>query len=483
MTLFLAGVYLVMLAGVGAWSARRVRGPRDYFIAGQRAGLWAVGLSTMSAAFSAFVFLGGPGLAYRVGAGSLFIALPVGFTAAFLCWTLARPLREMSADGSVFTVADVLARRFDDRRVQGLAACCVLAGVVGYLGLQLKALGVLFQSVFGISSLPLAVALGAAVILAYSLFGGMLAGLYTDVLQGAIMLAGAALLCAHAVHTAGGPDAVLSSVAGSEAFGPGFLDPDGRLPQATLAGFFLVFGVGVAGQPHMVHKFFMIADVQRLRFLPAIIGGAQSLCLLVWLGLGLAIPALVAQGRLAPVAQADKATLAYLAELAPAALAGVAMAALLAAIMSTADSFMNIGAAALMRDLPRALGRPLRDEVLAARGATVALTGVAAAFALAYGDLIAALGTFSFSTFAAGLAPVLLIGLAWPRVGAAAAGASIAVGTGLNLGLEFLARNDLFPGALGMAPGTLPGAVSLSVSFLILLTMTWLRPDPREESA
>ena len=80
-----AAAYLILLTAIGVWAWRRTHNERDFFIAGQRAGLWAMGLATMAASFSSFVFLGGPGLMLQAGVGALFIVLPVGFTAGLLC--------------------------------------------------------------------------------------------------------------------------------------------------------------------------------------------------------------------------------------------------------------------------------------------------------------------------------------------------------------------------------------------------------------
>ena len=79
--LYGALAYFALVLAIGAWSARRTRSARDFFIAGQGIGLLVAGLATMSAAFSSFVFLGGPGLAYRLGVGSLWIAAGIGSTA------------------------------------------------------------------------------------------------------------------------------------------------------------------------------------------------------------------------------------------------------------------------------------------------------------------------------------------------------------------------------------------------------------------
>ena len=419
-----AAVYLLVVMAIGAWSARRTRTPRDFWIAGQGIGLGVTGLATMSAAFSGFVFLGGPGLTYRLGLGSLMIVLPVGFTAGMLCWVVGGRLRALAASDGVYTVPDALALRFG-RRTAGLAALAVAAGSVAYLGLQFQAIGILARTLLGIDSAWAATCVGIVVLVTYAVVGGMVAGVYTDVVQGGLMLVAAAAVFVHAVGTAGGWSAMLASIAGSERFGPAFLDPVGRTPAMTALGFFFVFGIGVLGQPQMLHKFYMIDDPRKLRLMPLVLGGGQALCLLIWIGVGLAVPALVAQGRLAPLAVADDAAPAYLLHFAPGALAGLVVAGILAAIMSTADSFLNIGAAALVRDLPRAAGRRVADELFWGRLAVVAVGGAAALLAWAYQDLIALLGAFAFGTFAAALAPALAVGLHWDRVGPRAASASI----------------------------------------------------------
>jgi SSS family transporter len=473
-------LYLAAVTALGVWALRRTRDARDFWVAGQGLGVVVTGLATMAAAFSGFVFLGGPGLTYRIGLSSLFINLSIGFTPALLGWTVAKRLRLLSEVREVYTIPDAVLARYGSRRASGAAAVAILVGTVGYLGAQLLALGTLIEAVLGLRaslgawSLAAAVAIGLAVLLFYSVAGGMVAGVYTDVFQGGLMVLAAVAVFVYAMAAGGGFRAVVHSIAGSERFGRQFLEPLGTTPALTAMGFFFVFGIGVLGQPHMLHKFLMIRDPRRLKWLPLILGSSQVLCLLIWLGIGLAVPALVAQGKLPPLGKPDDAAPAFLLGFTPEPLAGFAIAAILAAIMSTADSFMNLGAAVLVRDLPRALGRKVRRELLWGRLATVGVTIAAALLALFYDDLIALLGTFAFGTFGAALAPALAVGLNWQRVTAAAATASIVTGTALNLVLEFLARQTFFPG-LPKPPlphGVLPTAVSLAASFTVLLAVT-----------
>ena len=55
-------VYMALVVAIGVWAVRRTRSSKDFFIAGQGIGLLVTTLATMSAAFSGFLFIGGPGL-------------------------------------------------------------------------------------------------------------------------------------------------------------------------------------------------------------------------------------------------------------------------------------------------------------------------------------------------------------------------------------------------------------------------------------
>ncbi|MEO8226345.1 MAG: sodium/proline symporter, partial [Gemmatimonadota bacterium] len=70
------------LAAISVWAARRTRTARDFFVAGNGIGIWALALSAMAAATSGFVFVGGPGLVYAAGIGAVFLILPAGITNA-----------------------------------------------------------------------------------------------------------------------------------------------------------------------------------------------------------------------------------------------------------------------------------------------------------------------------------------------------------------------------------------------------------------
>ena len=167
----------------------------------------------------------------------------------------------------------------------------------------------------------------------------------------------------------------------------------------------------------------------------------------------------------------DAAASEFLQNYANPLLAGVVFAALLAAIMSTADGFLNIGTAAVIHDFPIAIrGRALANELLWARVTTVLIAIVAALFALYSGDLVALLGAFGWGTFAAAIVPVIGIGLNWKGATARAATVAMASSLAINFGVRITGASVPY--------GLDVGAVSLVVSMCLFLSVSLLgTPD------
>src|SRR3954464_10954261 len=133
-------VYFAACLGLGIWALRRTRSPHDLWVARQGLGVVWTGLATMAAAFSGFVFLGGPGLTYRIGLSSLFINLSIGFTPTLPAWTPAKRVRLLAEVREVYTIPDAILARYGSRKASGAAAVAVLVGTIGYLGAQLLAM-------------------------------------------------------------------------------------------------------------------------------------------------------------------------------------------------------------------------------------------------------------------------------------------------------------------------------------------------------
>ena len=249
-----------------------------------------------------------------------------------------------------------------------------------------------------------------------------------------------------------------------------FLGPWGKLSPLAALSFVFVFGLGSLGQPHVIHKFYMLKDPRRLKWYPLIMTGALFVTLLLYVSVGLAVKALVTRGDLAALATPDDATPAFLLGFTPVLLAAIVFSGVAAAIMSTVNSFMSIGAAAMTHDLPVAFGRRVGNELRWGRISTVVISIAAALVAQASGTLVAFLGIFGWGLFASTLVPALAVGLNWEGATRAGAIASISTGIVLTLVLETFGYFRLY----SLPTGITISGLSLVASLLVFFVVSWL---------
>lgn len=444
-------VLLLLAAGLAWWGARRARNSADYFAAGHRGGAWLVGVAGTAAAVSGFTFVGGPGLFAAVGAGSLWIILSAPLTGALQCWAVGEPVVKLVEKRRVLTIPELLAGRFGGPTMRVLAAAIVAVGCVASLAVQARAAAVLGEEFLHVPGATAAIAAMLATT-AYTALGGMRAGLVADAVQGVVMAGFAVLLAAAALAAAGGPAAAVATL---ERARPELLGSFGAVAPARAWAWYLLFCLGTCAQPHYLQKFLFLRSRAQLRLLPAVLTGALAATLAIWIGVGLAGTALVARGAIT-LGRPDDLAPRTMSLLGPWAvmLAGVAV---LAAMMSTAASFLNMAAAAVTRDLREALGKvPL--PISAARVATVLFAVAATAIGVTSERAVVLLGLVGWGFFTAALLPVMTLGLAWPRATARGAVSAMATGAVVDLVLESVRQHlpaGLEPGLAGAALGTL----------------------------
>ncbi len=461
-----AVVYFAIVAAIGAWATRRTRTASDFFVAGEGIGLIALTLAAMSATLSGFAFIGGPGLVYAAGIGAMFLILPATVTSSMTSWALAKRMRLLAEVRDIITVPDAVGARYRSPAAQGLSAAALLIAVIGYMATNLLALGLVIDAIFG-TGLALGVWIGMAIVLAYSVAGGILAGVYTDVFQGSLMAVASVLVFVFTLRVGGGMGGISNTILASD---PAFLGPFGKMGPLAALSLFFVFGVGSMGQPHVIHKFYMLRDPRRLKWYPLLVTVALVITMLLYFGVGVATKALVASGQMAPLPRPDDATPVFLLRYVPVWLAALVFSGVAAAIMSTVNSFMSIGAAAITHDLPVAFGRKVGNELLWGRVSTVAISLAAAVLALLPGAVVAFLGIFGWGLFASTFVPALAIGLNWEGATREGAVASILTGLGITLVFETLSyfRAYSFPTGVSVS------GLSLVLSILVFFAVSWL---------
>lgn len=470
-------LYLAVVAAIAVWAGRRTHTREDFFLAGKAIGLLALTFAALASTFSSFTFLGGPSFLYLSGLGAMMFVLPATLTNALSAWVLAKRLRLLAEIRPILTLPDVLGLRFGSRAVQGLSALAILLGVIGYMATQVAGLGVIMDSVFGVGY-GWGIWVGTAVVLAYAVTGGIKAGIYTDLAQGVLMAGASVLVFLFVLEAGDGLSGISRTILAAE---PEFLSPWGLYTPLAAVSLYFVFSVGVLGQPHVMHKFFMIREPRRLKWYPLLVTVAMVLVILIMFGIGMAVKALVLGGTLPPVENANDVAPLFLLQHTPLILAAVVFSGIAAAIMSSVDSFVNVGAAALTHDLPTALGFRVSDELRWGRLATLLLAVAAALTAQLSNALVIFLGIFGYGLFASTLVPALALGLNWEGATRAGALASLAAGLAVTLGLELLA----FLGMVSLPVGVTASALSLVTSLAVFLGVSAVTrggtPDELEE--
>jgi len=478
-TLVLIGIYAVACIAVGLWAMGRTHSTRDFFMAGRSLGVVVSSVAIFSTTLSGFGFVGGPGLVYRMGTSSIWLVLTsvTGYVLTFAL--LAKRLRLLAEVRDTVSLPDAVAARYGSETSRLLTALAILLGVLGYLATQILAMATVLRDVLadvpaiGEVHLVTCVVVSCAVLGFYCVTGGIIASVYTDMVQGAIMVVAAVLVFLAAQASVEGGFAGMSATLLAD--DPESIGPWGSLGMLGCLSWFFLFLLGTSGQPHVITKLMMLRDPRDAkRILPLSLVG-YTLSALLWVSVGLAMRALVLQGAHPELASPDAAAPAFLRHYAHPLLAGVVFAGLLAAIMSTADAFLNIGVAAAVHDIPRALrGRGFANELTWARFGTVALLVLAAAFALyshyANARLVALLGVFGAATFAAALVPAVSLGFNWKRASATAANWAIGSSLAINLLVELL--------GVRLPWGIHGGVLAMVVSLLFFFGISLASPPP-----
>jgi len=482
------GLYMLVVLYIGYLAMKQTESSEDFFIAGKKLGLYALAMASFSAAISGWVFVGGPGLYYNIGQGSLWMTFPTSVSFLMAWIILGKRMRLLTDAKGCMTVSDTIYERYNSKVVSGISAAALLVGLVLYLANQITSFAFILSPIFNIKH-EWAVIIGMLIVLVYSAAGGMLAGVYTDVFQGTIMIIASIFIFFASLNVGGGTVNMTTTIANTMADGTGanFVGPWGLASPITAMSWFFLLSIGIVGQPHIVHKFFMVRDTNKLKWGPTLAAIGGMVAGLLWFGVGLVVKYLSLSGQLSAESMellansADNTIVVFLNNYTPKIIAGLVYAGIASAIMSTADSFINIASAAIVRDLPFAFGKELdsKEELVYGRIAVVILSIIAVILALTLGSQgIALLGAFGWGTFAAALAPAVGIGFNWKRGTKEGALWSIIVGLVLNVGLE-VAKTLQLPFYVNniASKGIYNGTLSLAVSIIVYIGVSYMTKE------
>ena len=243
-------------------AAKRTKSASDFYAAGGGVTGLQNGLAMAGDYMSAASFLGISGLVFSTGYDGLIYS--VGWLVGWpiILFLIAERLRNLGK----YTFADVASFRLDQTWIRILSAIGTFAVVAFYLIAQMVGAGKLIQLLFGLDYLHAVVIVGTLMIV-YVAFGGMKATTWVQIIKACLLLFGAtliALLVLIKFHF--NPEALFTEATkvhpkGVSIMGPGNLVKD---PISAISlGLALMFGT--AGLPHILMRFFTVADAKQAR--------------------------------------------------------------------------------------------------------------------------------------------------------------------------------------------------------------------------
>lgn len=258
--MFLAFVGFTL--GITYWAAKRTKSASDYYAAGGGITGFQNGLAIAGDFMSAASFLGISGLVYLSGYDGLIYS--IGFLVGWplILFIIAERLRNLGR----YTFADVASYRLGQLPIRTLSAFGSLAVVSLYLIAQMVGSGKLIQLLFGLPYEYAVILVGVLMIL-YVTFGGMLATTWVQIIKAVLLLSGASFMAFMVLKEVGFDVSELFTRAiavhpeGNSIMSPGGLVSD---PISAISlGIALIFGT--AGLPHILMRFFTVADAKEAR--------------------------------------------------------------------------------------------------------------------------------------------------------------------------------------------------------------------------
>lgn len=463
-------IFSLVMIGIGILAGRYQSSEEDYYVAGRSAGILVIALSIFASIQSGWGIVGFPGSAYRTGFEFIFImgtSVIVGFVVAF--WLLARKMRLLGEVRNAITAPDAMYYRFEDERVRLLGATAVFLGSMGYLASQYAALGIIGALVLPVGFYQ-ALIIGLIVLGFYTVIGGILAAIWSDAIQGAMMIVGA-FLTVYYVFTnfEGGFSGMVSTLEtqSPQIFEFTMLGGNGLASIGFLISA-IIIGLTLAGQPHAITKFYMTKRVSILKWGALISGLGYLLTSLYW-WVGPLMRAAVARGQFGGELPApDVALPMALIEFAPPVVTAFVLTSIVAAIMSTSNAFLNVGAAAIVHDFlmkHRDVDLSDHQQVLWSRVATGGLLVGAGVVAATFPGLIFVLGAAGWAIFASVIFPGVALAYNWG--GATTEGVLWGGGVGLGTTVAFAYGAQYF--GLSLPVGLLGGQVATVLGIVVFV--------------
>ena len=369
-------LYFALVLGVGLFMGRFVKSAGDFFSGGKRVPWWMGAISSCMAMISCFVFIAYAQIGYEDGLVGVTIFWSAA--AAILGGTFLFARRWQRAN--LATPIEYLERRYGAAVRQAISWSGIFFRVLDN-AVRLYTLGVIASQFLGVS-LDAGIWLGALVVIAYTMTGGLWSVLVTDIVQSVVLMAVALTILPLSVNAVGGLGSLYAALPEHFSLVNG--------PRGTfwfLAAYYLISFITYNGN---------WAFVQRLTSVPgerdAVKMGLLSAAIFFVFPIVAVLPAIAARVYLPdlPPEMHERCYIEMCTRLLPHGMLGMMVAAMLAASLSTLGGEFNVSSSVLTTDIYKRVFRKAAGEkelLLVARLGTLGVALIIAFVALFVSDV------------------------------------------------------------------------------------------------
>ena len=427
--------YLALTLLLAVWAQRQAKkGPggsfiEEYFIGGRTMGGFVLAMTIIASYTSASSFVGGPGIAYKLGLGWVLLAMIQVPTTFLTLGVLGKRFAIVGRRIHAVTITDFLYARYRSDAVVILCSVAVLVFFAASMVAQFIGGARVFQAVTGYPYEAGLILFGVTVV-AYTAVGGFRAVVVTDALQGVVMLVASVVILFAVVRAGGGMEQCVQTL---KSMDPGLISPSGAgggIPAPMLFSFWILVGLGILGLPQTTQRCFGYKDSRSMH--DAMIVGTLIIGFLL---LFMHLAGVLGRAVMPGLTSGDLIIPSLILELLPPFWAGVFVAGPLAAIMSTVDTMLLLVSASIVKDLY--IRYRLGNNASAISAGKIGrmsfcctLAVGALVFLLSFDppDLLVWINLFAFGGLEAVFLWPIVLGMYWKRANAVGALCSMAAG-------------------------------------------------------
>lgn len=411
-------VYLLGVFLVGAIASKFYSGTEEgYFLSDRDLGPISVALSAGTSDSSGWIFIGAAGYAYAVGISTMWMLPGIIIGYLFTYIYLAPRLRRYTSHHGLITLPDVFEQRFNDSShlLRLTSSVILLIFFTAYVGSQFTAAATAFEVLLETDFLTGLLIAGAFTAL-YTFFGGFKGVVWSDVVQGFVMAAVLVVFPIVMIFQMGGWGGFINEVGRTD---PALLDAFGGEAGIAAVGFVIGLagiGLGYPGLPHFLQRFIGSNSDETLES-ATVIGVVWVVIVMTGSNiLGLIGRTVYPPGQL--VNQEYVFPLLVMDTMHPI-IAGIVLAAIMAAIMSSADSFLMMVSQTATRDIYRkTLEREpsQKTSMWVGRFAVLAIGILGLVVASLELEIVFWFVLYAFAGLGASFGPTLILSLYWENM-------------------------------------------------------------------